>query len=51
MKPIVCKYRVSQECESTSYDLRANKLQIYPIASCEAMNQQVVKLGVCNAAS
>ena len=25
MKPIICKYRVLLDCESTSYELRANK--------------------------
>ena len=46
MKFIVCKYRVLLEYEPKSYELR-----VYPIASCELMNQQVTKLTVCEAAS
>ena len=41
MKSIVCKCRVLVECESTSYELRANDLRVYPIASCEMTRLQV----------
>ena len=49
MKPIVCKYRVLLEREWTSYESGANNSRVYPIASCEPMNQQVTKLIVCEA--
>ena len=46
MEPIASKYRVLSECESTSFELRANELRVYPIASCKPMNLQVIKLTV-----
>ena len=51
MKPVACKCRVLLECESTSYESRANKLRVYAIANCEPVNQQVIKLTVCETAS
>ena len=51
MEPIVHKYRVLLECKSTGCKSSHWKLRTNKVASCEPINEQVIKLTVSEAAS